>query len=79
MAVVIGELVVGVGSIPKTHLDQTDQDRITDITSVPSTKLLRPSDYIHQQSVVVIEVIHRILLPMFIVERPFTRNLTVVL
>jgi len=36
MAILEGELVVGIGPVPKTHLDQTDQDRITDVALVPS-------------------------------------------
>jgi len=46
MLIVIGELVVRIGPVPKTHFDQTDQDQITNITSVPSVELLGPSDHI---------------------------------
>jgi len=46
VAVVEGELVIGIGPIPKTHLDQTDQDRITDVAPIPSTELIGPSEHI---------------------------------
>ena len=39
--------VVGIGTIPKTHLQETDQDWIADLVTVPPSKLVRPSKHIH--------------------------------
>ena len=40
------ELVVWVGSVPKTHLQETNQDRITDLVMVPPSELIQPPKHI---------------------------------
>jgi len=79
MTVVEGELIIGIGPIPKTHLDQPDQDQITDVAPIPSTELIGSMEHIHQQGVMVVEVVHRILSPTLFIERLLTRDLAIVL
>ena len=61
-------LVVGVCSVPKTHLQETNQDRIADLVTVPPSKLVGPSKHIPEQGVMVVKAVHGIITPAVLIE-----------
>ena len=60
--------VVGVGSVPKTHLQEANQDRITDLVTVPPSELIRPPKHIPEQGVMIVKPVHGIVTPAVLVE-----------
>ena len=71
--------VVGVGSVPKTHLQETNQDRITDLITIPSSELVRPSKHIPEQGVMIVEPVHGIVTPTVLVKLWTARQMTSIL
>ena len=69
-------LVVGVCSVPKTHLQETNQDWIADLVTVPSSKLVRPSKHIPEQGVMIVEAVHGIITPVVLIKLWTTRHAT---
>ena len=49
--------IVGVSPVPKTHLQETNQDRITDLVTVPSSELVRPSKHIPEKGIMIVKPI----------------------
>ena len=68
--------VVGVSPIPKTHLQETNQDRITDLVMVPSSELVRPSKHIPEKGVMIVKPVHGIVTPAVLVKFWIARQTT---
>ena len=61
-------LVVGVGTVPKTHLQETNQDWITDLVTVPSSELVRPLKHIPEKGIMIVKPVHRIVTPAVLIK-----------
>ena len=72
-------LVVRVSTVPKTHLQETDQDRIADLVTVPPSKLVRPSKHISEQGVMVVKAVHGIIAPTVLVKLRTARHTSPIL
>ena len=72
-------LVVGVSSVPKTHLQETNQDRITDLVVVPPSKLIRPPKHIPEKGVMIVKTVHGIITPAVFIELWTARHATSIL
>ena len=72
-------LVVGVSSVPKTHLQKTNQDQIADLITVPPSELVRPSKHIPEKGVMIVKPVHGIVTPAVLVKLWTTRQTTSIL
>ena len=61
-------LVVGVSSVPKSHLQETNRDQIANLVTVPSSELVRPSKHIPEKGVMIVKPVHGIVMPAVLVK-----------